>query len=35
MWSGKFDMPKSIDELIEAYHLFAEATGEEKNYFGA
>jgi hypothetical protein len=35
LWISKFGFEKSIDELVEAYHLFTECIGEEKNYFGA
>lgn len=35
LWSSKFSWEKSIDEMMEAYHLFGEAVGDEKNYYGA
>jgi len=31
----KFDIDKSIDELLDAYHMFDEVYGDEYNYFGA
>ena len=35
LWSSKFSWEKSIDEMMEAYHLFKEAVGDENNYYGA
>jgi hypothetical protein len=35
LWSSKFTWDKSIDEMMEAYHLFTEATGDENNLYGA
>jgi len=35
LWQSKFGFDKSKDEIIEAFHQFAEATGDEINYFGA
>jgi hypothetical protein len=35
LWISKFGYEKSIDEMMEAYHLFSDAIGDEKNYFGA
>ena len=35
LWTSKFSFEKSIDEIIEAYHLFADAIGDEKTTFGA
>jgi hypothetical protein len=35
LWTSKFSWEKSIDEMMEAYHLFGEAVGDEKNYYGA
>lgn len=34
LWSSKFSFDKSIDEMMEAYHLFKEAIGDENNYYG-
>jgi hypothetical protein len=35
LWTSKFSWEKSIEEMMEAYHLFGEAVGDEKNYYGA
>ena len=35
LWITKFGFEKSIDELIEAYHMFSDVCGDECNYFGA
>lgn len=35
LWSSKFSWEKSIDEMMEAFHLFGEAIGNEDNYYGA
>ena len=35
LWISKFGFDKSVDELIETFHMFAEAIGDEQNYFGA
>ena len=35
LWSSMFSWEKSIDEMMEAYHLFSEAAGDENNYYGA
>jgi hypothetical protein len=35
LWISKFGFDKSVDELIESYHMFSDAIGDEKNYFGA
>ena len=35
LWSSKFSWDKSIEEMVEAFHLFADAIGEEENYYGA
>lgn len=35
LWISKFGFEKSIDELLEAYHIFASAMNTEDNYFGA
>ena len=31
----KFDIDKSIDELLEAVHLFDQVFNDDQNYFGA
>ena len=35
IWSQKFSWDKSIEDIMEAYRLFGEAVGDEKNYYGA
>jgi hypothetical protein len=35
LWIAKFDQEKSMNELMEAYFMFSETVGDEKNYFGA
>ena len=29
LWIGKFGFDKSIEELMEAYHMFSDAVGDE------
>jgi hypothetical protein len=35
LWTSKFSFDKSNEELLEAFHLFADCFGTEDNYFGA
>ena len=35
LWTSKFNWDKSIEEMMEAYHLFGDAVGDESNYYGA
>jgi hypothetical protein len=35
LWCAKFSFDKSIEEMVEAYHLFIEAIGDENNYYSA
>jgi hypothetical protein len=35
LWTSKFSFEKSNEELLEAFHLFADCMGTEDNYFGA
>ena len=35
LWITKFGFDQSVNELMEAYFMFADAQGDERNYFGA
>ena len=35
LWTAKFSFDKSIEEMVEAYHLFIEAIGDENNFYSA
>jgi hypothetical protein len=35
LWTSKFGFDKSNEEMLEAFHLFAECMGTEENYYGA
>lgn len=35
LWMTKFDINKSSDELLEAFHQFDEAYDDDRNYFAA
>lgn len=35
LWTSKFGFEKSNEEMLEAFHLFADCMGTEENYYGA
>lgn len=35
LWTSKFGFEKSNEEMLEAFHLFADCMGTEDNYYGA
>ena len=35
LWTSKFGFERSNEEMLEAFHLFADCMGSEENYYGA